>query len=112
MPNKNEENDSWSLSSAFKKVNKFILTVPGLMGLPFYFIAADAAAKEVAINPDATLLDVGERFYGGLYDITVENFIPGTSFILSEIFNVAADIAVPGAGMIMQAIGLTNNFDW
>ena len=104
MQNHNEKDDSWSLSSAFNKANKFTLKYLGMMGIPFYIFAAKAAATEMSINPDATLLDAGERFYSGVYDAAIEDFIPGTSFVIGEIFNFAADTIIPGMGTFISAV--------
>lgn len=111
MSNKNDKAaSSASLTSAFKKTYGSFLKYAGVAGLTFFAYFTKTAHDTVLANPDATLLDFGSNFYGGAIDAAVNDFIPGTAFILKEVFNFAAaavtDFVLPGVGTLWNSMEL------
>lgn len=73
-----------------------------LFGFGFYAFFFNAAVRAYDINPDANLLDMTGEFYAGMADLTGKSFIPGASLVLHEVFKIATDIVLPGAGMALS----------
>ncbi len=90
--------------SFLSKANDWILKWPGLFGIPFYIFFANSAAIVRAADPAANLLDMAGHFYKSIGSAAVNNFIPGTGILLSEIFRITADVIAPGVGSALSGI--------